>query len=337
MVYQRPAPPKHDPRQQELIAKSRHGRPPKFLDGPMSPAEQKRRKRAEQRATQEVRDHRDLMAKLLKMYRPMQGTVVFDPDYPDAALAVQAQMHRQQREFFQAIDKEPNYQLQRLLETWKTLPDAHGRLHNERSGEADRVNGQSEIEMLADAQQLEDESGRRIVPAGCDPIQYMNVKGYRRVAPDNDAVQRKQRLFEHKMQLVSDRLMQTGACSICGSTDEDHIWKKWYESSAAEEKFLTLHSMGAPSVVRIMLHERVDYAHLNKIDEMLKEHWVVRTAKAAMSDPHGDPTTLWSDKWLADGWRGCFFSLIDGRTEVVVPSPGVARAFFGQSDFARKP
>ncbi len=272
------------------------------------------------------------MANLSRRLRFMQGKPVFDPRHPMAAVQVAVQMHKQRKKFLDDLKDIPLHEIRRLLKTWEELPDAHGRLHNERSGEADRANGMSEIEALASAQQEAENDGGIVSPAGCDPQAYTRGETPKKFAfYDNDDEQRKQHLFERKIQLVSDRMMKSGACSICGSTDEDHIWKKWYESNAAHVKFLTMHSVGAPSVVTIMLHERVDYDHLNAIDKMLREHWVVRTAKAELMPAHGDPITLWSDKWLADGWRGCFFSLRSNRTEVVLPSQAVARAFFGQS------
>ena len=51
-----------------------------------------------------------------------------------------------------------------------TIPETHGRLHNERSGEADRKHGMSEMERIVAAQDR-DENGRRVAPTGAAPTQ----------------------------------------------------------------------------------------------------------------------------------------------------------------------
>jgi hypothetical protein len=46
------------------------------------------------------------------------------------------------------------------------IPDSRGRLHNERSGEADRRFGMGEMERIVAAQERDEECGRRIGPGG---------------------------------------------------------------------------------------------------------------------------------------------------------------------------
>jgi hypothetical protein len=62
---------------------------------------------------------------------------------------------------------------QQLKNIWEQNPDSHGRLHNERSGEADRSMGLSEIERIVAAQERSKSfGGRRVGPIGRSPDSY---------------------------------------------------------------------------------------------------------------------------------------------------------------------
>lgn len=317
---------------------NRRGRPPKYGVA-MSPAEQKRRKREE-------KARRDLMAELLKVYRRMQATpYARTPKEQLAADAAAAQMRRQQQRFFDQLKALPVYELKRLLEAWKETPDAAGRLRGERSGEAPRRNGQSEIEIIMETQRAEDEGGRKVKPQGHgidkdgnedgDDHAEQNSEVVRSGQRDNNAANKWQRTLEAKLNLVARLMTKDGACCVCGSTEgEEHIWKKWYECTSAQAKFLAMHRAGAPDELRIALYGRIDRDHLDAIDKMLRKRWAtLGWTKDGQPIPRYERITIINDL-IKKGW--VFFSAVSNRTEVILPSQAAVRAFFGHFGFAHK-
>ena len=315
---------------------NRRGRPPEY-GAAMSPAEQKRRKREE-------KARRDLMAELLKVYRRMQATPYARTSKEQlAADKAAAQMRRQQQRFFSQLNALPVYELKRLLEAWKETPDAAGRLPGERSGERRNRNGQSEIETITEAQRAEDEGGRKVKPKGHGPYQdgdddddaeQLNSEPGRSGQCDSDAANNWQRSLEAKLNLVARLMTKDGVCCVCGSTEgEEHIWKKWYECTSAEAKFLAMHSAGAPDELRIALYERIDHNHLDAIDKMLRKRWAtLGYTEDVQPIPHSEQISI--DDLIKKGWA--FFSTILNKTEVILPSQAVVRSFFGHLEFARK-
>jgi hypothetical protein len=306
----------------------------------MSPAEQKRKKRAE-------KAQRDLMAELLKIYRRMQMTPTFDPKHPEVAVKTAAQIRREQTRFFEELKALPVFELKMLLETWKKESDNHGRLRNERSGEARQRNGQSEIETIAEQQRAYDEGGRKVKPQGSGPdqdddptadtadIARPNLSAVRQEQRSNEAIQEQKQLLDDKLHLVALWMTKDGACCVCGSTEgEDHIWKKFYECTSAEAKLLAMHRAGAPNEFKALLYAQIDHAHLDKMDELLHKRWTFFASVDDRLSVHGETTEIKIRDLIERGWA--FFSRLSDRTETILPSQAVVRAFFGHFRFTRK-
>jgi hypothetical protein len=113
----------------------------------MTPAERKTASRANQKAKQEDAERRNLVAEMLRIIRRNQSapggdiTVVREQDIKAANRKFIRALHADLLRL--SVDK-----LRESLEALKSLPDSRGRLHNERSGEAERSMGQSEMERI---------------------------------------------------------------------------------------------------------------------------------------------------------------------------------------------
>jgi hypothetical protein len=298
----------------------------------MSPAEQKRRKREE-------KARRDLLAQLLKKYRSMElSPYARNKKHQAAADTAAAKIKQQRTHFFDELRSLPVFELKRLLETWNTASDRHGRLHNERSGEAPRKNGQSEIEVIKEQQRIFDEGGRKVKPQGHGPAKDKDdateddqdlgtTDNVRRQHRSKEAALEERQSFDNKMYLVARWMMKDGACSICGSTDgEDHIWKKWYECEGRINQFQALHAV-SPDVAGV-LYGQIDHEHIDKIDELLRKRWVFFASVDDRTSTHGDVTAIKIPDLIKRGWS--FFSTVSDRTEYLLPSQSTVRIFFGQ-------
>ena len=120
----------------------------------MTVAERKRVSRAGQKEKLADAERMDIIAELMKVYRRGQPKIVTK----DAALASRLrgearQRLRQRHEELLALSAED---LRRALAIYNETPDSHGRLHNERSGEGERMYGMSEPERLVAKQYGED-------------------------------------------------------------------------------------------------------------------------------------------------------------------------------------
>ena len=293
----------------------RRGRPAKYGVA-MSRAEQQRRKREE-------KARRNLIAKLLRIYRRMQATPYARSSKGDTAfVAACEQIRRQQRRYFEELNELPLPELRRLLDVWTETPDSHGRLHGETSGGY----GEGKITEVAEAERAAEDGTRTVKPEGHDPKKVEGgIKASTSLNKHCEESTTKQRRLERKMELVARRMTENGVCSVCGvEAGEEHIWQRWYESTAAEAKFLSMHRAGAPYELRAALYELIDHEHLKKIGKMLKKNWV-SLGGSANDASDGECTTVLA-KLLNAGW--VFFSTLTDRTEMLLPPWAIFHSFY---------
>jgi hypothetical protein len=163
-------------------AKNVGGRPPKHGVA-MTAAQRKAASRAGQKQKQDDAECRKLIADLMKVYRRQQAHIVLDPKHPRlrAWEAARTTARQQERQYLNQLHAMSQSELESLAQTQGDTPDSLGRLHGERSGEGQQINGQSEIERLFAAKQhdssnFEDEdqdpklaAGFKVKPEGCAP------------------------------------------------------------------------------------------------------------------------------------------------------------------------
>src|SRR6266581_154124 len=80
----------------------KRGRPPKH-DVAMTPAERKAASRANQKAKLEDAERRNLIAKIVKIYRRQQADIIWDPKRPHLAQDQEAAKHHRERIYLQQL------------------------------------------------------------------------------------------------------------------------------------------------------------------------------------------------------------------------------------------
>jgi hypothetical protein len=137
------------------------------------------------------------------------------------------------------------------------IPDSHGRLHNERSGEADRISGVSEMERIVAAQDR-DEDGRRVKPTGqgpdvsvdektdvkAEPFDRGAAREYIRGRLDDDLDAKK---LNDKISEIAQwaffSLTGYAGCRLCGYQGhttqgmEDHVWGAYERGLRLESSY----------------------------------------------------------------------------------------------------
>jgi hypothetical protein len=174
------------------------------------------------------------------------------------------------------------------------ISDRRGRLPGERSGEADRKYGQSELERIVAAQDR-DESGRRVRPGGAGPTsdhdttadaadnstfdigiakedlraQYMNAEEYRKF--ENKIT----RIGEWFIQQTPDglrcRLLDCHAVLNTAEDQERHVWQAYTRGHQQHAYIEQLKEMDAPQSLIDDINRRLQMDHhFRKIMELLK-------------------------------------------------------------------
>lgn len=128
----------------------RRGRPPKHGVA-MTAAERKAASRAWQKEEQQDAERRKLVAELLII----EKRNLAKPGGETITELGKDRIRSANRQYLQTLHDNLLHQsidaLRKSLKALEELPDSHGRLHNERSGEAERSMGQSEMEKLDNA------------------------------------------------------------------------------------------------------------------------------------------------------------------------------------------
>jgi hypothetical protein len=126
----------------------------------MTPAERQRKCRELKRKKEQDSEKRTVIAKLIKIYKSEQGTIIVRTDDKIKTAC------RFQREYIAGLHELSLDVLKAILGV--AIRDAHGRLPGERSGENVRRFGQSEIERLQTIRE-HTEHGRCVRPEGYGP------------------------------------------------------------------------------------------------------------------------------------------------------------------------
>lgn len=139
------------PTVEALPQPKRRGRPPKFGIA-MTAAERKAASRAWKKEKQQDAERRNLIAELMNIYRRQQAMIISDKNRKATEERIKG-AGEQRRQYLNDLEHLNLTTLQVLLKTEKETPDSHGRLHNERSGEAEHSTDQSEMETIIAARQ----------------------------------------------------------------------------------------------------------------------------------------------------------------------------------------
>lgn len=298
------------------------GRPAKY-GAPMTPAEQKKWKRIEQKADKQEQERRDVLAQLLKIYRRMQMIAHSDSTNLNEAAAeiekASANIREQQHLFFKELETLEVWQLKDLLKVWTKTPDSHGRLHNERSGEKFRRGGQSEMEIIVSRR---DNDTGKVVPEGHGPDNMGDDdEGHIRNPVKNTGLP----AFENRLYLIARWLMRTRVCAVCGraGTDE-HIWTEWYKFDYLEH--LRKEAAITPGMMLVMAEGTWKREHGCEIKTLLKKPLTFFRSVDDRNLAPGEVTQIEIEDSIRRGW--VFFSTWGDRTQHLLPSQAAVRIFF---------
>jgi hypothetical protein len=284
----------------------KRGRPPKHAVA-MTCAQRQVRSRANRKAKHDDAEHRNLIARLVKIYdRQATDVVVFgrDRDAVKRAEDRRAIDRKQKRLYLEQLKALSLEELQLALEG-KQTPDTHGRLPGERSGEGARAMGQSEIERLIavkqhDSSLFEDEDqdpnmaeGFKVTPkgAGADSFDAKEStadtadKPTTRQRIPTMVLERQKTTNEKMLALVHEVFDETGCCHIeelcmydrtpCSfratNTDEavEHLWAEYYKGERLWDHVRKLSDPAIAETIEAILIEARKNAWANI------HHWVI--------------------------------------------------------------
>ena len=140
--------PRDEPGDVPVPVPRKSGRPA-LGDRPMTPAERKTRERTMKAAKKSDEVKRNIVAALMRKIRSAQPKITSKAFQAAAARTRNRKRLRKLHDDFLEMSMAA---LNEVLETYKLTPDSHGRLHNERSGEASRKYGMNEMERILAAQ-----------------------------------------------------------------------------------------------------------------------------------------------------------------------------------------
>jgi hypothetical protein len=292
----------------------------------MTPAERQRQSRANRKQKQDDAERRKLVAKNLKIARRNMSapggaiTVVREHD-------IQAANRKYIRTLHDGLLRLSMDELRLSLESLKTTPDSHGRLHGERSGEGEREHGQSDIERLLaakqhDASYFEDEDqdpnlaeGFKVKPEGAAPESFDTGDSTMDVAdkPSTNNGQRistetweKQKKTDEKMlALVHEAFDESGHCHVpnwcrydrtpcsfrANNSDEalEHLWAEYY---AGEKLWDKVHEFEDPEIANMVGFETMIQPILIEARKRAVanvHHYVIREWLAKYKKQRGEP------------------------------------------------
>jgi hypothetical protein len=150
------------------IEKRKRGRPRKHVNNGAKTAAYRRREQNKK----EDAERREIVGWLIRRCKAMLPIPSKDKS-ESSAHTVRAENRQYLKTFEGHLIQLSAESLQQFKNVLEQTPDSHGRLHNERSGEADRSMGLSEIEQILAAQERSKFfGGRRVGPFGCGPDSY---------------------------------------------------------------------------------------------------------------------------------------------------------------------
>jgi hypothetical protein len=234
-----------------VVTARKVGRPPIHGER-MTPKERKRKSRAGQREKLADAERRDIVAELMKIYRRGQPKIVTK----DAALANRLrgearERFRERHDELLALSAED---LRSALAIYDETPDSHGRLHNERSGEGERMYGMSELERVIAKQYGEDYAASD--EAGWDAGESSGPKS-REWIPRKYLAKLRERdeLITDVAERFSVEITDTSyGCKLCDAVLEQgdvtaHFWKEYSKGLDLYRHWEMLNSPGVADII----------------------------------------------------------------------------------------
>ena len=268
----------------DVPAPQKGGRPT-LGDKPMTPAERKSRERAMKAAKKDDEVKRNIVAALMKKIRSAQPEIT---DKAFQAAAACTQNRKRLRKLHDDLLVMPMAALNEVLETYKLTPDSHGRLHNERSGEASRKYGMTEMERILAAQSTR--SGA-VKPEGYgkdedEPSEDDNgdSSGFRppsgpRIPPEHIAFLNnreaiiRELIAEHVVKVSDDDSCTLHRCLLCNRMLRElpdamqHFWVEYGKGVEAYHKYLDAIDLGKESQ-----DEATDRYHADRVMQARKAY-----------------------------------------------------------------
>ena len=263
----------------------RKGGRPALGDKPMTPAERKTRERAMKAAKMADEVKRNIVATLMRKIRSAQPKIT---DKAFQAAAARVRNRKRLRKLHDDLLVMPMAALNEVLETYKLTPDSHGRLHNERSGEAKRQYGMTEMERIVAAQSTR--SGA-VKPEGHgkdedEPSEDDNGDsgGFRppsgpRIPPEHIAFLRnrdaiiRELIAEHVVKVSDDDSCTLHRCLLCNRMLRElpdamqHFWVEYGKGVEAYHKYLDAIDLGKDSK-----DEATDRFHADRVMQARKAY-----------------------------------------------------------------
>ncbi len=229
---------------------------PTLGDRAMTPAERTARSRAMKAEKKADEERRNIAAGLMKKIRRAQPKITDKAFQADKARGEnRARLRKLHNDLLLLSVKS----LREIAETYELTPDSHGRLHNERSGEASRRYGMSEMERIISAQSTnngavtagghgpdadepsEDDNG--------DSPSFRPPSGPR-IPPEHIAYLDKREsiigelIAQHVRKISLDETDTHHRCLVCGallkewSDARQHFWEEYDKGLVLYHKFL---------------------------------------------------------------------------------------------------
>lgn len=241
-----------------------NGGRPALGDRPMTSAERKARSRAMKAEKKADEDKRNIVAGLMRKIRRMQPIITSDAFQAERA---RGENRVRLRKLHDDLLQMPMASIKEVLETYDLTPDSHGRLHNERSGEASRQYGMGELERIIAGQQ---HANGRVRPEGYgkdedEPSQDEPAETtFRpptgpRIPPEHIAFLESREailkclIAEHVKKISEDDVDTQHRCLLCGRLllelpdAMQHFWVEYGRGVDAYHRFLDAIDLGRES------------------------------------------------------------------------------------------
>lgn len=272
-----------EPPREPIVAAARKklGRPAKNGVS-MTAAQRQAVSRANKAAKPDDKERRDIVAKLMKMYR--YAALVPTEKAPDK---IRENIHAQRRKLNKDLLALNLEQVRDVLRIWRESNDLKGRLPGERSGEKERKYGMSELERIIAARTngrprtsktlsdydnekagLRRPSGGRGIPP--EHLAYLDE----REAVITELIEKYYcRVPYIRKQSRPDGVVQTrfeaGQCRLCGEFPNpgdvrQHFWREYDKGLEARDRYQELNEPGVVELAPFIVSEAEDRVFQNK-------------------------------------------------------------------------
>lgn len=253
-------------------APKKPGRPSKYGTA-MTPAQRKAESRKMQAGKQADKERRDIVTKFVRSYRNMlPRTDRIESNTIEHRLWV--------RKFHDKLMTLSLLELQQAFKVWEETPDLMGRLEGERSGEADRKYGMSELERMIAKRQT---NTGRVTAQGQDPKKYEEEKHSTKLRPTvGPRIPEEHIAFlENREKIIGELVakfynpersftlknyegehhFEKKQCQLCGAVIPDpsdarqHFWEEYEKGWQAYEKYVELNEPGVAALASFIVEE----------------------------------------------------------------------------------